>query len=60
MLAPEGSALLTLSTDGDCAELLAELGAAGFRVDLVEEADLINEVITIYAVRRGKLASWTL
>ena len=60
MLAPDGYALLTLSTDGDCAELLADLGAAGFRTNLVEEADLINEVISIYLVRRGKIASPTL
>jgi HemK-related putative methylase len=54
VLAPDGSALLTLSTDGDCAELLAELGAAGFRREIVEQIDLINEVVTIYAVERGR------
>jgi HemK-related putative methylase len=52
-LAPDGYALLTLSTDGDCEELLAELQAAGFRNEIVEQTDLINEVVTIYAVRRA-------
>jgi release factor glutamine methyltransferase len=53
VLAPDGYALLTLSTDGDCAELLAELRATGFRYEIVEQNDLINEVVTVYAVRRG-------
>lgn len=51
MLTPCGYALLILSTDGDCAELLAELTRAGFRNEVVERKDLINEVVTIYAVR---------
>lgn len=51
MLAPGGYALIILSTDGDCAELLAELEGAGFRNDVVEQKDLINEVATLYAVR---------
>jgi len=51
MLTPDGYALLTLSTDGDCGELLAALIAAGFRSEIVEQTDLINEVVTIYAVR---------
>jgi release factor glutamine methyltransferase len=53
VLEPEGYALLILSTDGQCEELLAELAAAGFRSEIVEQANLINEVVTIYAVRRG-------
>ena len=52
VLAPDGYALLTLSTDGDCDELLAELEAAGFSREIVERTDLINEVVTVYAVRR--------
>jgi HemK-related putative methylase len=52
MLTPSGHALLVLSSDGDCHELLAELAAAGFRNEVVEQKDLINEVLTIYAVRR--------
>lgn len=51
VLAPDGQALLVLSTDGHCAELLAELAAAGFCCAIVEQTDLINEVVTIYAVR---------
>ena len=52
VLAPNGCVLLALSTDGDCAELLAELRTAGFSVGIAEQTDLINEVVTIYAVRR--------
>jgi HemK-related putative methylase len=52
MLAPGGHALLILSTDGDCGELLAELEAAGFRNEIVERTDLINEIATVYAVLR--------
>jgi HemK-related putative methylase len=51
MLNPGGQALLVLSSDGDCHELLGELAAAGFRSEIVEQKDLINEVLTIYAVR---------
>lgn len=50
-LAPGGYALLTLSTDGDGEELLALLRAARFRIEVVEQNDLINEVVTIYAIR---------
>ncbi len=53
VLAPGGRVLLTLSTDGQCDELLAELAAAGFRSEIAERTDLINEVITVYAVRRA-------
>jgi HemK-related putative methylase len=52
MLTPNGYALLVLSSDGDCPELLSELAAAGFRNEVVEQKDLINEVLTIYTVRR--------
>ena len=57
VLAPGGYALLTLSTDGDCEELLAELVAAGFRNEIVEQTDLINEVVTVYAIRRQPSAA---
>ena len=53
MLAPGGYALLTLSTDGDCNELQAELQAEGFRSEIVMQTDLINENVTTYAVRRA-------
>lgn len=56
VLVADGYALLTLSTDGHCDELLAELAAAGFRSEIVERTDLINEVVTIYAVRRRSVA----
>jgi HemK-related putative methylase len=51
-LAPGGRALLALSSDGDCADLLAELRAAGFTIEAVAQKDLINEVLTMYAVYR--------
>jgi release factor glutamine methyltransferase len=51
MLAPAGYALVVLSTDGDCDELLAALAAAGFDREVVERKNLINEVVTIYAVK---------
>jgi hypothetical protein len=51
MLEPGGRALLVLSTDGDCAALLAQLERDGFRDQVVERKDLINEVVTIHEVR---------
>jgi release factor glutamine methyltransferase len=54
MLAPGGYALLTMSTDGDCEELLTELDQAGFCIDVVERTDLINEVVTIYSVKTSR------
>ena len=54
MLTPRGYALVVLSTDGDCDELLAELASAGFGLDAVERTNLINEVVTIHAVRPGR------
>jgi release factor glutamine methyltransferase len=51
VLTPEGYALLVLSTDGDCEELLAALATAGFRDDVVDRRNLINEVVTVHAVR---------
>jgi HemK-related putative methylase len=50
MLNPGGQALLVLSSDGDCHALLDELAAAGFHSETAEQKDLINEVLTIYAV----------
>jgi HemK-related putative methylase len=59
MLTPRGCALVVLSTDGDCDELLTALAGAGFRNDVVERKNLINEVVTVYAVRpdRPEVAS---
>ena len=53
VLTPDGYALLIVSTDGDCDELLRALVMAGFRNEVVAQEDLINEVLTIYAVRRA-------
>jgi HemK-related putative methylase len=49
-LRPGGRALVALSSDGDCRDLLAELRGAGFAVQAVSQKDLINEVLTLYAV----------
>jgi HemK-related putative methylase len=51
VLTPGGQALLVLSTDGDCGQLLVQLGQVGFHSKVVERKDLINEVVTIYAIR---------
>ena len=45
-----GRALVVLSSDGDCRKLLIELRAAGFAVEAVAQKDLINELLTVYAV----------
>ena len=50
---PGGRALLILSSDGDGHELLYELRAAGFTIEIVAEKDLVNEVLTIYGVSRS-------
>ena len=51
-LAPGGTALLLLSTDGDGDALLAALRAQGMAVDSAARRDFGNEVVTIHAVRR--------
>jgi HemK-related putative methylase len=51
VLTPGGYALLVLSSDGDCDQLLAELTAQGFRHEVLQRKDLINETLAIYAVR---------
>ena len=51
ILGPEGRALVVLSSDGDGRKLLAALRAAGFAVEAVAQKDLINELLTVYAVR---------
>jgi release factor glutamine methyltransferase len=50
-LKPGGRALLVLSSDGDCGDLLAELQASGYTIESLAQQDLINEVLTIYAVQ---------
>jgi HemK-related putative methylase len=54
VLAPQGRALVVLSSDGDGRELLARLQAAGFAVDTVATRDLINETLTAYAISQPK------
>lgn len=51
-LAPGGTALLLLSTDGDCAALLAALPPQGFVIETAARRDFGNEVVTVHAVRR--------
>lgn len=51
-LAPGGTALLLLSTDGDGPTLLEALRHQGFTIDTAAERDYANEVVTVYAVRR--------
>jgi len=52
ILAPGGTALLLLSTDGDGPALLAALERRGFRIESAARKDFWNEVVTVYAVRR--------
>jgi len=52
-LAPGGTALVVLSTDGDGPALLADLQERGFTVEAAARRDLGNEVVTVHAVRRG-------
>lgn len=52
-LAPGGRALIVLSTDGDCDELLIALWDAGWHIEVAAEKNLINEVVTMYAVTRA-------
>lgn len=53
ILAPEGAALLCLSTDGAGRELREDLASRGFVVEKVFAKDLGNEVVTLYAVERS-------
>jgi HemK-related putative methylase len=51
-LAPGGTALLVLSTDGEGEALLAALAAQGLASRPAARRDLGNEVVTVHAVRR--------
>jgi release factor glutamine methyltransferase len=51
-LAPGGTALLLLSTDGDCDALLAALRNQGMAIATAARRDFGNEVVTVHAVRR--------
>lgn len=52
VLAPDGVALLLLSTDGDGPTLLDALRRGGFTIDVAASRDFGNEAVTVYAVRR--------
>lgn len=52
-LAPDGLALLLLSTDGDGPALLDALARGGFAIEPAAQRDFGNEVVTVYAVRQG-------
>jgi HemK-related putative methylase len=56
-LAPDGRAWLILSTDGDGDRLLTMLGQAGFEIGTCARKNLINEVLTVYEVKRPLVAS---
>lgn len=51
-LAPAGRGLIVLSSDGDGDQLLALLEQAGLDVEIIVRKNLINEILTIYEVRR--------
>lgn len=53
ILAPEGRALVLLSTDGDEQGMLDALEAQRFSVGPVFRRDLGNEVVTVYGVQRA-------
>jgi HemK-related putative methylase len=46
-----GQALIVLSSDGDCHELLALLAEEGYAVTIKAEKNLVNEQLTMYEVR---------
>ncbi|MEM7349051.1 MAG: HemK2/MTQ2 family protein methyltransferase [Chloroflexota bacterium] len=50
MLTPNGVALLTLSSDGDCEELLDLLRDNNFTITIVVQKNFINERVTMYRV----------
>ena len=50
-LAADGQALVVLSSDGDCYELVALLAQAGYSVTIKAEKNLVNERLTMYQVR---------
>lgn len=50
-LAPGGTALVILSTDGEADAFLAAFRAERFTPEIVARRDLLNEVLTIYRLR---------
>jgi release factor glutamine methyltransferase len=53
-LAPEGIALLLLSSHGDCEALLAALRDQGMGIETAARRDFGSEVLTAYAVRGAR------
>lgn len=53
-LAPDGLALLLLSTDGDSPALLDALEREGFAIESAARRDFGNEVVTVHAVRKQR------
>jgi HemK-related putative methylase len=51
-LAPGGTALVVLSSDGEGTRLLAALQAEGLAVETAARRDFGNEIVTVHAVRR--------
>jgi len=51
VLNPDGRALLILSTDGDGEMLLNLLDEKGYKLKIMAERDLVNEVLAIYELR---------
>ncbi|MBX5445304.1 MAG: methyltransferase [Sphaerobacter sp.] len=49
-LAPGGSALVVLSSDGDAPGFLRAASSAGLAIEVIAERDLINEVLRIYRI----------
>lgn len=49
-LAPGGSALVILSSDGDAPGFLRAAAGAGLAIEVIAERDLVNEVLRIYRI----------
>jgi HemK-related putative methylase len=56
-LTQDGRALIILSTDGDGDQLLTLLEQAGFEAGSLARKNLVNEILTIYEVKRPPGAS---
>ena len=54
VLAPRGSALVILSSDGDLLPALQSMETRGWRIAVVAAQDLINEVLTVYHIERAE------
>ncbi len=54
VLAPDGRAVLVLSSDADPQRLLPIFRAAHYHVEVLEEKDLINETVYVWEVTRSQ------